>query len=506
MTAATWAGVWAPQARAADVLVLACEGGGAGGAGGDGGGCVAVYACNAAGGAGGAGAAALATFSPCCAPPGGVALLGEDHLLGAQVKPGAGAAASGSGCVHHWEWRQGGGAPRVRSFPPEQVLAMAAAPGGTHVAAGGASGRLYLWDAASGELLRAWNAHYKAASALAFTADGSVLVSGGRDALVQAWSVAAVADAAATATGTGAPSVAGASLQPLRVWSGHTLAVTGIWCGAGDGAGGEPLVVSCSLDRSAKLWSLSSEQPLKSLSFPCAVHSVGVDPGEYLLYVGGADGRVFEAPLVAGARGGAAVDDHVYDAALEGHTAAVTAISFTVDGAGVVTASRDGTAVLWDAHSRQAVRTFAPKRGPVTCAVVVPRPPQLGAGAARMADADVQTAPVPLEKYAGVRRGGYAAWETAPIRLRCVAVSDDASEEAGCVLAPAVTAAQMSVGYPDAPGAPPAAVAELQGAREELRAAREEARVAKAEASRWAKLHSELAAAVADEDCPDGDA
>ncbi len=48
-----------------------------------------------------------------------------------------------------------------RSFAAEPIVAIAASADGCHVAGGGASGHLYLWQAASGRLLRSWPAHYK---------------------------------------------------------------------------------------------------------------------------------------------------------------------------------------------------------------------------------------------------------------------------------------------------------------------------------------------------------
>ena len=41
------------------------------------------------------------------------------------------------------------------------------------------SGRLYLWEVATGELLRTWDAHYRAVSTLAITTGDAYLISGG---------------------------------------------------------------------------------------------------------------------------------------------------------------------------------------------------------------------------------------------------------------------------------------------------------------------------------------
>jgi WD40 repeat protein len=48
-----------------------------------------------------------------------------------------------------------------RSFAQERLSSLAATRDGRYLAAGGGSGTLYVWDVASGQLLRAWPAHYK---------------------------------------------------------------------------------------------------------------------------------------------------------------------------------------------------------------------------------------------------------------------------------------------------------------------------------------------------------
>jgi len=49
-----------------------------------------------------------------------------------------------------------------RCYAAEPVLVVAASPDGVHLAGGGASGAVYLWETPSGRLLRSWPAHYKA--------------------------------------------------------------------------------------------------------------------------------------------------------------------------------------------------------------------------------------------------------------------------------------------------------------------------------------------------------
>ena len=54
-----------------------------------------------------------------------------------------------------------------RCFAAEQLRCVAASPDGSLVAAGGVSGRVYVWQAGSGRLLRSWPAHYRVRGATA---------------------------------------------------------------------------------------------------------------------------------------------------------------------------------------------------------------------------------------------------------------------------------------------------------------------------------------------------
>lgn len=142
----------------------------------------------------------MASFKGNACARGCLALLGRSHFLaGAQELLSVASSAphpvsdartaqSGSGALHAWAW--GREQPALRCFPAEPLCALCASPDGSLVAGGGSSGALWLWQAASGKLLRTWAAHHKAAAALTFSADGSWLVSGGEDTAVTVWALA----------------------------------------------------------------------------------------------------------------------------------------------------------------------------------------------------------------------------------------------------------------------------------------------------------------------------
>ncbi|HET8640635.1 MAG TPA: P-loop NTPase fold protein, partial [Pseudonocardiaceae bacterium] len=72
----------------------------------------------------------------------------------------------------------------------DAINAVAPIPGGTRIALGGADGKIHLWDYSSSTASRidaVLDGHEGGVRALAVTADGSLIISGGQDGTVRAW-------------------------------------------------------------------------------------------------------------------------------------------------------------------------------------------------------------------------------------------------------------------------------------------------------------------------------
>eukprot|EP00884_Botryococcus_braunii_P017660 jgi/Botrbrau1/4578/Bobra.60_2s0064.1 len=249
---------------------------------------------------------------------------GTDYLLVAQCNKPA---------INVWSWPK----DQVlhRCFIAESMRAVACTACGTYVAGGGASGTLYLWNAASGALLTSLPSHFKAITALCFDDGGSVVVSGGEDTLVQAFLLPDLLSPACHRAQNAAPS-------PLHSWSVHTLAVTALCCGAGLL---NPILLTASMDRSCHIFSLATGAELKAVHLPASLHSLALDAGEHAAYVGGNDGRIFEISLVGCPRDGREGDARAAAAAvspggssqqlpeevtaLEGHSGCVHSLSLS---------------------------------------------------------------------------------------------------------------------------------------------------------------------------------
>ncbi|MCD7470289.1 hypothetical protein HAX54_010018 [Datura stramonium] len=97
---------------------------------------------------------------------------------------------AGIGC---WDLHTGMGPPLSILAPPSHGLTcrrplsrLLSTTEGTYIAGGGASGDIYLWQVATGKLLKKWNAHYRAV-ALLFNDDQSLLIS--EDRTCKVWSL-----------------------------------------------------------------------------------------------------------------------------------------------------------------------------------------------------------------------------------------------------------------------------------------------------------------------------
>lgn len=312
--------------------------------------------------------AEIAHLKSCASPRNALACVGRPFLASSQVLKSGSSSAGGAIFLWAWDKTQ----PEFKSYPVEPIGPLACMSDGSYIVGGGVSGRIYLWEVSSGRLLRVWAAHYKAVTCLVFSDDESLLVSGADDGYVNVWPLLRVLDLSEEEGTQGTTQVA-----YLYTWSGHTLGVTGVFCGCG---GSSAIVVSCSLDTLCKVWSLASGSLLRTIKFPSAINAVVIDPGEYSLYAGSTDGRIFVAALNFGVPDATGMITDGMISFLVGHSGPVTALAFSMDGLSLASAAEDCTVCLWDTVSCQMLRIFKHKKGPLSNLLVLPRPAALQQG------------------------------------------------------------------------------------------------------------------------------
>jgi WD40 repeat protein len=206
--------------------------------------------------------------------------------------------------------------------PYNAVESLAFSPDGRRLAAGTASGLVYVWDAITGQPLDPFDTGARAVIwSIAFSPDGRLLAAGSADTTIYVWNV-----------------VTRKPQGPLR---GHTAAVTGVVFSP-DGK----TVLSGSADRTLRVWDVLTGQ-LQGLPF--TGHSAGVtgvafSPDGKTVLSGSADWtlRLWD------------VATHLpYMPTLSGPTAPVLAVAFSADGHTLVSSSNDGLLLLWDLAGRR---------------------------------------------------------------------------------------------------------------------------------------------------------
>jgi WD40 repeat protein len=181
-----------------------------------------------------------------------------------------------------------------------------------------------LWDAETGQEIRSFRGHTLPVYSVAFSPDGTRVLTGSEDGTAKLWDVE-----------TG---------QEISTFRGHMSIVTSV-AFSPDGT----LVLTGSGDRTAKLCDAETGQEIRTfLGHWSGVSSVAFSPDGTRVLTGGYDStaKLWEAELGQEIR------------TFRGHTSGVYSVAFSPDGTQILTGSRDSTAKLWDAETGQEIRTF----------------------------------------------------------------------------------------------------------------------------------------------------
>ncbi|KAI8818530.1 quinon protein alcohol dehydrogenase-like superfamily [Fimicolochytrium jonesii] len=291
------------------------------------------------------------------------------HLGGALISSTFLAAQNDRGLVHAWNWAK---AQLLTKFVlPENLTSLAMSNSGIYAVGGGQSGRVYIWQMNTGQLLRAFDGHYKAVKVIRFTTDDLAFITGGEDSVANVWLLASTIDPQADTD----PS-------PHRSLSGHALPITDIAVGVG--LFGSARIFTSSADRTCKVWEALSGDLLTTIVYHKPITSIALDVTETRLFAGSSEGLIYRTNLYHRSAGGEAVglrqgvdDIRSDESVLMGHSQSITSLALSFDGSILLSGSIDGTAMVWDTTSSQALRTFSTHKAPVTDVKILLKPPHL---------------------------------------------------------------------------------------------------------------------------------
>lgn len=334
----------------------------------------------------------LATYKDCACTRRGLCRVHDRGLIASQ---------SDRPALKTWIWNKQ--SHTLKSACAERIKATTATADGLYVAGGGASGKMYIWNTDTGELLRIWEAHYKAVRVLCFDSDDSILFSGGDDGVVYAWDLVEILNSSQS------------TVRAAQTFHGHTLPVTDLYCSYGTLNGGTRVYTS-SLDQTCRVFETSGARTNALFVVSCAamLGAVTADPQEHRVFLGGSDGKIYQVDVHAAAvsqtvasmsdaaKGRGEKSVALVPHAMEGHAHAVCALRTTLLGQQLVSGDESGVIMVWDTITRQKMRTFSghEKMGPVSSILVLAKRTFVNLKTRTRADSEL----VPLRKFCGGAR------------------------------------------------------------------------------------------------------
>jgi WD40 repeat protein len=244
------------------------------------------------------------------------------------------------------------------------VLCVAFSPDGTVVATGGKDGVVRLWDVAAGQQAGQLTGHTDWVYAVAYSRDGTTIATASRDQTARLWDAATRQQT--TELGRHNGSATAVAFSPdgtvvatandsggMRLWDVATGQQTAELTGR-DARGAVAFspdgttIATGSDDGTVGLWDAGTRNHVGQLTGHTDwVHGVAFSPDGTTIATGGDDRTVRLWDAATGEQ----------RALLAGHDAGVRAVAFSPDGTTIVSGSWDGTARLWDAATgRQKTR------------------------------------------------------------------------------------------------------------------------------------------------------
>lgn len=192
--------------------------------------------------------------------------------------------------------------------------------------------------------------HYQPINEIKFVDDGSHFVTAGQDGMVLVWNLSdCVGDSFRMEPNS-----------PLYSFSDHALPVTDIWIGKG---GMRATLCSVSLDRTCKLYDLSSGQLQLSIVFQEMLTAVVVDSVEIGIFVGTSLGNIYQFQMQPPPRSKEyhLTDENKINSKFAGHTKSITTLAISLDQQTLMSGSEDFNVMTWNIQSKSLLKTILHK-------------------------------------------------------------------------------------------------------------------------------------------------
>ncbi len=211
------------------------------------------------------------------------------------------------------------------------VLAVAFSPAGNTFASGGSDGRIVLWDAVSGGIVRNFSGHSRPVNGLAFSPDGSMLASASSDNTVIVWKAN---------DGT-----------PVDTFKQH---LNSVLCVAYSPDG--KMIASGGADQKVRLWYPATDSAREIPGHSAAINAVAFSSDGTILASASSDNTIRLWSTSTGFL------LHI----LTGHTSAVTSVQFTPDNQTIISGSYDKTIRVWRTSDGTLMQTMTTDSSEVT--------------------------------------------------------------------------------------------------------------------------------------------
>jgi WD40 repeat protein len=296
---------------------------------------------------------------------------GTDLVITGLAFAGSGTLAVGGSDGSLRVWNSSSHAMRVVRATGSPVTAIAASPNGTQLVVSDRHSGLACFDVASGSLQPGWTAESpEPAETLAFRAAGTHVSASGD--VVRTWIAVDGTPAGVLPGRTGRVRAVAADQEGTRIAAAWAEGVVTVWDGTRllwelPGHKGDVLsvafgprrglLVSAGDDETIRTWDLATgKEAVPGCTPGYRATVLAACPSGTTIAAGCADGtvRLYEAATPGMLPAWADAP------ALTGHVHGVTALSFDISGRFLATASRDGTARIWDLATRSATTVLLP--------------------------------------------------------------------------------------------------------------------------------------------------